>query len=179
MASCSSASDSRVDAHDGPAAMGEGSGAPALARSQEQPTRSTAFHTASSFATTTTTTSSTNGSVGGASPQVRPGAPAPWVRANIEAMASRAAVEKAEAERRLAAAEAQLRAALEELYNRHRKRSDAYSAVFGARHPLCQHGDSCVANAVGSLCQSFLLAYGVRVGIGVLLRAFKLIRNKS
>ncbi|CAI5489821.1 unnamed protein product [Closterium sp. Naga37s-1] len=94
-------------------------------------------------------------------------------------MASRAAVEKAEAERRLAAAEAQLRAALEELYNRHRKRSDAYSAVFGARHPLCQHGDSCVANAVGSLCQSFLLAYGVRVGIGVLLRAFKLIRNKS
>ncbi|CAI5465400.1 unnamed protein product [Closterium sp. Yama58-4] len=101
------------------------------------------------------------------------------MRANIEAMASRAAVEKAEAERRLAAAEAQLRAALEELYNRHRKRSDAYSAVFGARHPLCQHGDSCVANAVGSLCQSFLLAYGVRVGIGVLLRAFKLIRNKS
>lgn len=31
----------------------------------------------------------------------------------------------------------------------------------------------------GNLCQSFLLSYGVRVGIGILLRAFKLVRGHS
>ncbi|GJP48460.1 hypothetical protein CLOM_g7739 [Closterium sp. NIES-68] len=207
MASRTSSGDSRVDAQDGPAAMPGGSATSALTAqsriavaspshenadgcSPQLSARAAAFPAASSCtAPTTTTTSGRNGSSvssgggggggGGGSAHARAGGQAPWVRANIEEVASRAAVEKAEAERRLAAAEAQLRAALEELYNRHRKRSDAYSAVFGARHPLCQHGDSCVANAVGSLCQSFLLAYGVRVGIGVLLRAFKLIRNKS
>lgn len=47
-------------------------------------------------------------------------------------------------------------------------------------HPPCDHADvSCVANAIGNLCQSFLLSYGVRVGIGILLRAFKLARRKS
>ncbi|XP_031502668.1 uncharacterized protein LOC116265854 [Nymphaea colorata] len=43
------------------------------------------------------------------------------------------------------------------------------------RHP----DESCVAHAVGNLCQSFLLSYGVRVGVGILLRAFKLARRHS
>lgn len=47
-------------------------------------------------------------------------------------------------------------------------------------YPLCDHADeSCVANAVGNLCQSFLLSYGIRVGIGILRRAFKLARHQS
>lgn len=36
-----------------------------------------------------------------------------------------------------------------------------------------------MAHAIGNLCQSFLLSYGVRVGIGILLRAFKLARRQS
>ncbi|XP_052186468.1 uncharacterized protein LOC127797526 isoform X2 [Diospyros lotus] len=76
------------------------------------------------------------------------------------------------AERRLREAEDRLREAIEELQLRQIR----------ARRlqPPCDHSDeSCVANAIGNLCQSFLLAYGVRVGIGILLRAFKLARRKS
>jgi hypothetical protein len=36
-----------------------------------------------------------------------------------------------------------------------------------------------VANAIGNLCQSFLLSYGVRVRVGILLLAFKLARRQS
>ncbi|KAL6977600.1 hypothetical protein U1Q18_026392 [Sarracenia purpurea var. burkii] len=76
------------------------------------------------------------------------------------------------AERRLREAEDRLRDAIEELQRRQRT----------ARwlHPPCDHADeSCVANAIGNLCQTFLLSYGVRVGIGILLRAFKLARGQS
>ncbi|KVI07064.1 hypothetical protein Ccrd_014562 [Cynara cardunculus var. scolymus] len=78
----------------------------------------------------------------------------------------------AAAERRLREAEDRLREAIEELQRRQRRAK--------MLHPLCDHADeSCVANAIGNLCQSFLLSYGVRVGIGILLRAFKLARRKS
>ncbi|KAJ6853483.1 uncharacterized protein M6B38_249685 [Iris pallida] len=73
---------------------------------------------------------------------------------------------------RLREAEERLREAIEELHRHHVTR--------GGDRPVCEHdGDSCVANAVGNLCQSFLLSYGVRVGIGILLRAFKLARRQS
>ncbi|KAJ4956892.1 hypothetical protein NE237_013675 [Protea cynaroides] len=76
------------------------------------------------------------------------------------------------AERRLREAEERLREAIEELQRRQRR-------VKGLQPP-CDHADeSCVANAIGNLCQSFLLSYGVRVGIGILLRAFKLVRGQS
>ncbi|KAL3834699.1 hypothetical protein ACJIZ3_009435 [Penstemon smallii] len=76
----------------------------------------------------------------------------------------------AAAELRLREAEERLKEAIEELQRRQQ----------GNLHPPCDHGDeSCVANAVGNLCQSFLLSYGIRVGIGILLRAFKLARLKS
>lgn len=87
-------------------------------------------------------------------------------------------LEKAEAENRLREAEARLREAIEELQRKQNETGDGFGVNFSGRHSLCPHGDSCVANAVGSLCQSFLLAYGVRVGIGVLLRAFKLIKKQ-
>ncbi|GJV33305.1 mitochondrial inner membrane translocase subunit [Tanacetum coccineum] len=79
----------------------------------------------------------------------------------------------AAAEQRLREAEERLREAIEELQRRQRRAKMVY--------PACDHGDetSCVANAIGNLCQSFLLSYGVRVGIGILLRAFKLARRKS
>ncbi|KAK3033212.1 hypothetical protein RJ639_033092 [Escallonia herrerae] len=78
----------------------------------------------------------------------------------------------AAAERRLREAEDRLREAMEELQRRQRRESMV--------HPPCDHADeSCVANAIGNLCQSFLLSYGVRVGIGILLRAFKLARRQS
>ncbi|MCO5611963.1 hypothetical protein L7F22_066223 [Adiantum nelumboides] len=92
------------------------------------------------------------------------------------ALASR---EKEAALKRLREAEVSLRAAIEDLHTNHASKEDWYSSFFSSRHPLCQHYDSCIANSIGSLCQSFLLAYGVRVGIGVLLRAFKLAKNKS
>ncbi|GLT39882.1 hypothetical protein SLA2020_140490 [Shorea laevis] len=77
-----------------------------------------------------------------------------------------------EAERRLREAEDRFREAIEELQRRQR--------TARGHHPLCDHADdSCVANAIGNLCQSFLLSYGVRVGIGILLRAFKLARGQS
>lgn len=76
------------------------------------------------------------------------------------------------AELRLREAEERLREAIEELQRRQRR-------ALGLQPP-CEHSDeSCVANAIGNLCQSFLLSYGVRVGIGILLRAFKLARRQS
>lgn len=82
-------------------------------------------------------------------------------------------LDSAEAEQRLREAEERLRDAMEELQRRQR------SAARGS-HAECDHADvSCVANAIGNLCQSFLLSYGVRVGIGILLRAFKLARGQS
>ncbi|KAI7979873.1 Transmembrane protein 135 [Camellia lanceoleosa] len=76
------------------------------------------------------------------------------------------------AERRLREAEDRLREAIEELQRRQRRARQC--------QPPCDHADdSCVANAIGNLCQSFLLSYGVRVGIGILLRAFKLARGQS
>ncbi|KAI3458375.1 hypothetical protein Pfo_015038 [Paulownia fortunei] len=77
------------------------------------------------------------------------------------------------AERRLREAEQRLKEAIEELQRRQRGPPENL-------HPPCDHADeSCVANAVGNLCQTFLLSYGIRVGIGILLRAFKLARLKS
>lgn len=93
--------------------------------------------------------------------------------------ATLASREKESALKRLREAEARLREAIEDLHTTHAPKEDWYSCFFSSRHPLCQHYDSCIANSIGSLCQSFLLAYGVRVGIGVLLRAFKLAKNKS
>lgn len=84
------------------------------------------------------------------------------------------AQDSSEAERRLREAEERLREAMAELQRRQR------SAARGSHGELCDHADvSCVANAIGNLCQSFLLSYGVRVGIGILLRAFKLARGQS
>lgn len=79
------------------------------------------------------------------------------------------------AERRLREAEYRLKDAIEELHQRR------VAAARGDKNsPPCDHHDeSCIAHAIGNLCQSFLLAYGVRVGIGILLRAFKLVRGKS
>ncbi|PPR86863.1 hypothetical protein GOBAR_AA33828 [Gossypium barbadense] len=86
---------------------------------------------------------------------------------------ARLSAENAEAERRLREAEERLREAMEELHRRQRKAACGDS-------PPCDHADdSCVANAIGNLCQSFLLSYGVRVGIGILLRGFQLARGKS
>ncbi|XP_068635695.1 uncharacterized protein [Aristolochia californica] len=68
--------------------------------------------------------------------------------------------------------ERRLRDAIEELQRRQRHARGKY--------PPCDHpDDSCVANAIGNLCQSFLLSYGVRAGIGILLRAFKLAKRHS
>ena len=85
--------------------------------------------------------------------------------------------DSSDAERRLSEAEDRLREAIEELQRRQRR-----AAACGPQHhPPCHHAsdESCVANAIGNLCQSFLLSYGVRVGIGILLRAFKLARRQS
>lgn len=82
-----------------------------------------------------------------------------------------------DAERRLREAEDRLHDAIEELQRRQRT-----AACCGPQQcPPCHHAadESCVANAIGNLCQSFLLSYGVRVGIGILLRAFKLVRRQS
>ncbi|XP_035538904.1 uncharacterized protein LOC108998873 isoform X2 [Juglans regia] len=94
-----------------------------------------------------------------------------------------------DAERRLREAEDRLREAIEELQRRQR-RAGAARGAHQHQHqhqhhqhcPPCDHAvdePSCVANAIGNLCQSFLLSYGVRVGIGILLRAFKLARRQS
>ncbi|XVE63824.1 hypothetical protein DITRI_Ditri07aG0051400 [Diplodiscus trichospermus] len=82
--------------------------------------------------------------------------------------------DSAAAERRLREAEERFREAIEELQRRQRTAANG-------DHPSCDHDAdvSCVANAIGNLCQSFLLSYGVRVGVGILLRAFKLARGQS
>jgi hypothetical protein len=94
------------------------------------------------------------------------------------ALASR---EKDEALKRLRDAESSLKEALDELNASADGNSLEiwYTSIFHGKHHKCPHLDSCIANCIGSFCQSFLLAYGVRVGIGVLLRAFKLAKNKS
>ncbi|MBA0714180.1 hypothetical protein Golax_013169 [Gossypium laxum] len=81
--------------------------------------------------------------------------------------------ESAAAEGRLREAEERLREAIEELQRRQR------TAASGDQPPCDHADDSCVAHAIGNLCQSFLLSYGVRVGVGILLRAFKLARGQS
>lgn len=82
------------------------------------------------------------------------------------------------AARRLRDAEERLREAIEELH-RHQggagKGEEQREGEWGCGH----EGESCAAHAAGNLCQTFLLSYGVRVGIGILLRAFKLARRKS
>jgi hypothetical protein len=85
------------------------------------------------------------------------------------------------AARRLREAGERLREAIEELH-RHQgggdgKEGEERHGVWGCGH----EGESYAAYAAGNLCQSFLLSYGVRVGIGIgiLLRAFKLARRKS
>lgn len=81
------------------------------------------------------------------------------------------------AEHRLREAEERLKEAIEEL---HRRQLSCAAAAPGPHHPPCDHPEeSCVAHAIGNLCQSFLLSYGVRVGVGILLRAFKLARGRS
>lgn len=80
------------------------------------------------------------------------------------------------AERRLREAEQRLKEAIEEL----QRRQQRHAAARVCQSPPCDHpDDSCIAHAIGNLCQSFLLSYGVRVGIGILLRAFKLARGQS
>lgn len=101
--------------------------------------------------------------------------PTPPAPARSSATASAASEE---AERRLREAELRLKEAIEELQRHHAHRGGADGG--GGGHPECDHADeSCVAHAIGNLCQSFLLSYGVRVGIGILLRAFKLARRQS
>ncbi|KAJ1291002.1 hypothetical protein BS78_02G285700 [Paspalum vaginatum] len=84
------------------------------------------------------------------------------------------------AARRLREAEERLREAIEELH-RHQggggkgDGEEQREGEWGCGH----EGESCAAHAAGNLCQSFLLSYGVRVGIGILLRAFKLVRRRS
>ncbi|CAN6168189.1 unnamed protein product [Urochloa humidicola] len=84
------------------------------------------------------------------------------------------------AARRLREAEERLCEAIEELH-RHQGGAgkgdgeEQREGEWGCGH----EGESCAAHAAGNLCQSFLLSYGVRVGIGILLRAFKLARRRS
>ncbi|XP_047324780.1 uncharacterized protein LOC124928586 [Impatiens glandulifera] len=91
---------------------------------------------------------------------------------NLHSHPSPPQLNDASAETRLREAEERLREAIEELQRRQRR--------VRRLQPPCDHADeSCVANAIGNLCQSFLLSYGVRVGVGILLRAFKLARGQS
>lgn len=87
-------------------------------------------------------------------------------------------------ERRLREAEERLRDAIEELQRRQRRAAAHAHHLHHNNHldsPPCDHSpdESCIAHAIGNLCQTFLLSYGVRVGIGILLRAFKLVRRQS
>lgn len=84
-------------------------------------------------------------------------------------------------ELRLREAEERLKDAIEELQRHYARRGSVNGdlSVVGEQ-PACDHADgSCLAHAIGNLCQTFLLSYGVRVGIGILLRAFKLARRRS
>ncbi|KAH0456701.1 hypothetical protein IEQ34_014608 [Dendrobium chrysotoxum] len=86
----------------------------------------------------------------------------------------------AAAERRLREAEERLKDAIEELQLHYARRGGGGRVSVEGEQPACDHADeSCVAHAIGNLCQTFLLSYGVRVGIGILLRAFKLARRRS
>ena len=76
-----------------------------------------------------------------------------------EERAARSTLEKAEAAKRVKEAEARLREAIENFHDIPRGTDEGFGVAFSGRHPLCPHGDSCVANAVGSLCQSFLLSF--------------------
>ncbi|KAH7445077.1 hypothetical protein KP509_02G105500 [Ceratopteris richardii] len=105
--------------------------------------------------------------------------PAPKEEWMLQQRAALASQEKEAALKRLREAEVSLRKAVEDLHANHAPGEHWYSSFFSSRHTLCQHLDSCIANSISSFCQSFLLANGVRVGIGVLLRAFKLAKNKS
>jgi hypothetical protein len=83
------------------------------------------------------------------------------------------------AARRRREAEERLREAIEEL-QRHQGGGDGEEGEERrGERGCCHEGESCAAHAAGNMCQSFLLSYGVRVGIGILLRAFKLARRKS
>lgn len=110
----------------------------------------------------------------------RPAAPPPPPTAAAHHHQQQAPVSEAAA-RRLREAEERLREAIEEL---HRHQGGGGGKVEGdgqlEGERGCDHdGESCAAHAAGNLCQSFLLSYGVRVGIGILLRAFKLVRRRS
>lgn len=85
------------------------------------------------------------------------------------------------AARRLREAEERLREAIEELHRNHGGGGEEGGGEGrgGAGWGCGHEGESCAAHAAGNLCQSFLLSYGVRVGIGILLRAFKLARRRS
>ncbi|KAL1294852.1 hypothetical protein HN51_055698 [Arachis hypogaea] len=94
--------------------------------------------------------------------------------------------DNSDADKRLREAEERLRDAIQELQRRQRRAAALHhhqqppcSPTAGL--PPCDHGpdESCIAHAIGNLCQTFLLSYGVRVGIGILLRAFKLVRGQS
>ncbi|PKU81903.1 B3 domain-containing protein [Dendrobium catenatum] len=86
----------------------------------------------------------------------------------------------AAAERRLREAEERLKDAIEELQLHYARRGGGGRGSVEGEQPECDHAnESCVAHAIGNLCQTFLLSYGVRVGIGILLRAFKLARRRS
>ncbi|CAL0316751.1 unnamed protein product [Lupinus luteus] len=91
--------------------------------------------------------------------------------------------DNSDADRRLREAEERLRDAIHELQLRQRRAAAAQHHHENNKldYPPCDHGpdESCVAHAIGNLCQTFLLSYGVRVGIGILLRAFKLARGQS
>lgn len=89
--------------------------------------------------------------------------------------------DNSDAEGRLREAEERLRDAIEELQRRQRRAAAHAQHHLRVESPPCDHGpdESCVAHAIGNLCQTFLLSYGVRVGIGILLRAFKLVRRQS
>ena len=90
-------------------------------------------------------------------------------------------VDNCDAERRLREAEERLRDAIEELQRRQRRAASHAQQHRHVDSPPCDHGpdESCLAHAIGNLCLTFLLSYGVRVGIGILLLAFKLVGGQS
>ncbi|KAK3226799.1 hypothetical protein Dsin_006661 [Dipteronia sinensis] len=85
-------------------------------------------------------------------------------------------------EHRLRDAEELPREAIKELQGRQGSRPDAAGSCPGGisvSHLPCHHAidELCMANAISNLYQSSLLSYVVRVGIGILFRAFKLARR--
>lgn len=128
----------------------------------------------------------------GAEPTLGPRSPPPPPDAAHPPTPQQAAPASEAAARRLREAEERLREAIQELH-RHQHGGggdgdgdgkgvdgDEEGGGGGGGGWGCGHeGESCAAHAAGNLCQSFLLSYGVRVGIGILLRAFKLARRRS